>query len=440
MVLESWGRNPKVEHKNLIEPSWLSDLSIPENDGSILMRGLGRSYGDCCLNDGGTLILTKRLNRFIAFDKESGILRAESGVSLREILDFSVCHGWFLPVTPGTKFVTLGGAIANDVHGKNQTKDGSFGRHIRCFELLRSDGKRHLCSKNSNSDLFRATIAGLGLTGIILWAEVQLKPIKGPYIDVETLPFKNLEQFFEITDRSDEDYLYTVAWLDCMAGGGKFGRGVFFRGNHSDKTGTAKECYSKPLRITMPIDCPSWTLNRLSLTAFNSVFYKKNQLLSGKRTTHYDPFFYPLDAVGGWNKIYGKPGFYQFQCVIPRDAKNSGIEALLKTIVDSKLPSFLGVFKCFGELQSPGMLSFPRAGITLCLDFPNQGKVTAQLFRKLHKIVVDLKGAIYPAKDAWMTPTEFEQFYPNWNEFTKFIDPKFSSTLWRRVRGVNYER
>ncbi|NDC38727.1 MAG: FAD-binding oxidoreductase, partial [Proteobacteria bacterium] len=214
-VLQSWGRFPAVRQQ-VLTPAWRSEIAVPSQGFSVLPYGMGRSYGDCCLNDGDAVILTRRLDRLIHFDETQGVLRCEAGVTFEEILHFSVPRGWFLPVTPGTQFVTVGGSIANDVHGKNHHLSGTFGRHIRCFELLRSNGERLLCSPTENRELFCATIAGLGLTGMITWAEVQLKAVRGPYIDVESIKFGSLDEFFEISGESDAQFEYTVAWLDCV--------------------------------------------------------------------------------------------------------------------------------------------------------------------------------------------------------------------------------
>jgi FAD/FMN-containing dehydrogenase len=427
---QSWGRNPKVRHTEISPLTWRSEVRISVGkDQKVLPYAHGRSYGDCGLNDGGALLYTRGLSRLISFDEDSGVLVAESGVSFNELLGFIVPKGWFLPVSPGTKFVTLGGAIANDIHGKNQTKDGTFGRYVRKFELLRSNGDRLICSSEQNKDLYHATIAGLGLTGLIIWAEVQLKKIEGPFIDKETIPFYGLEEFFRITEESDRDFLYTVAWLDCLGRGKNFARGIFFRGEHSTKQGSEVTGQPGKTLLDIPFDFPEFTLNNLTLKAFNEAFFRKNAWAEGPSVEHYDPFFYPLDSVGVWNRIYGPRGFYQFQCSVPKDT----IELILRTIVDSGEPSFLGVLKCFGSIESPGMLSFPREGITLALDFPNKGIRTERLIRKLHEITFDAGGAIYPAKDAWMTPEEFSAFYPRWEEFSKYIDPAFSSSFWRRV-------
>jgi len=368
----------------------------------------------------------------ISFDDISGILKCESGVSLAEILMFSVPRGWFVPVTPGTKFVSLGGAIANDVHGKNHHVAGNFGKHITKFELLRSDGTRLICSETENREFFTSTIAGLGLTGLITWAEVKLKKITGPFIDQDSIKFSSLDEFFEISRSSDNGFEYTVAWLDCVASGANFGRGIFMRGNHSNKSGAEKDAY-RSAKLTVPIDFPSFALNNLTVTAFNYCYYNKQSRKEVSNTIHYNPFFYPLDSINNWNKIYGKEGFLQFQCVIPKSDGISAIKKILNEIVLSKSASFLAVLKEFAAIESLGMLSFPRPGITLCLDFSFKGKETLKLFRKLHQIVFENGGAIYPAKDACMSREEFEQSYPRFFEFKKFIDPKFSSDFSRRV-------
>jgi FAD/FMN-containing dehydrogenase len=434
-TFQSWGGNPKVSHSDIKPLFWRDSVDMATFSHSLLPYGHGRSYGDCGLNDGGAILLTRGLNRLIDFDQERGILTAESGISLTEILSFIVPRGWFLPVSPGTKFVTLGGAIANDIHGKNQTKDGTFGRYVKSLELVKSNGERFICSPTENKELFNATIAGIGLTGLISWAQIELKPIKGPFIDKETIPFHGLEEFFRITDESDKDFLYTVAWLDCLGKGKNFARGIFFRGNHSEQTGTPKQFRPGATKVSVPILFPEFVLNNLSLKAFNEAFFRKNSWAQGRTVEHYDPFFYPLDTVGDWNKIYGPRGFFQFQCSVPRNV----IEKILQTIVDSGQPSFLGVLKCFGDIPSPGIMSFPRPGITLALDFPNKGEQTGILIRRLHDIVIESGGALYPAKDSWMKEVEFKACYPKWKKFSKYIDPRLSSTFWRRVSGERRE-
>ncbi len=258
MVPRSWGRYPRAVPSQVLPIFWrdrVPDLALLE--GPILPYGYGRSYGDSCLNDGGILLDTRPLKRFIAFDRQEGLLRCEAGLSLADILEVIVPQGWFLPVTPGTKFVSVGGAIANDVHGKNHHRAGTFGCHITQFELLRSNGERLLCSPHEHNELFCATIGGLGLTGVILWAELRLKPIQSPFIITENRRFSSLKEFMEIAAAAEERDEYTVAWVDCMAGGAQQGRGIFTEGNHQPATRRVLKPRARKLSLTMPIDLPS---------------------------------------------------------------------------------------------------------------------------------------------------------------------------------------
>ena len=434
MAHESWGRFPRLgesQHPVALEWPWDNPFVELPADRKVLPYGRGRSYGDSCLNAGGGLLLTERWNRCVAFDERTGVLRCESGVTLADIIQTFLPRGWFLPVTPGTKFVSVGGAIANDVHGKNHHVAGTFGCHVRQFELLRSDGQRLLCSPTSNRDLFCATIGGLGLTGLITWAEIQLKPAASAFIDQESVKFQNLDEFFEVSASTPPELEYTVAWLDCVASGPNFGRGIFMRGRHSTKTGR----YPPKLPLVVPVDFPSFALNALSVRAFNFLYYGKQRSRSVSSTIHYDPFFYPLDAVHHWNRIYGRRGFLQFQCVVPSTDNNRAIREILQTIVQSGQASFLAVLKEFGSVPSPGMLSFPRPGVTLALDFAYQGSRTLDLFSRLDSYVCEVGGALYPAKDACMGSKTFQCYYPRWQEFSRHIDPRFSSSFWRRVMG-----
>ena len=400
----------------------------------MLPYALGRSYGDSCLNDGGLLLLTRDLNRFMEFDKKSGLLRCEAGVTLAEILDLTVPHGWFLPVTPGTKYVSIGGAIANDVHGKNHHQAGTFGRFVTRFELLRSDGTRLLCSPSENSDWYRATIGGLGLTGLMLWAEIQLKSVSGPTMAVQTVRFGSLTEFFALSEESADDFEYTVAWIDCLGKESHVGRGIFIRGNHSHEP---HPNLTKPgPGLSLPFYAPQILLNQYSIRAFNELYYRKQWQRLSRRTSHYDPFFYPLDGLLNWNRLYGRQGFYQYQCVVPYENSPSPIQDMLRIIGDSQLGSFLAVLKVFGSIPSPGMLSFPRAGVTLALDFVNRGPRTLALMDRLDEIVCDSGGAVYPAKDARLSSQHFKRFFPQYQEFAEYVDPKFSSSCWRRVMGA----
>jgi FAD/FMN-containing dehydrogenase len=431
---ESWGRYPHAGPVTPVPVYWRSDsLNFQTFQQSVLPFGQGRSYGDVCLNDGGILLDTGALSHFIAFDETSGLIRCEAGVTLAEILSLAVPRGWFLPVTPGTKFVSVGGAIANDVHGKNHHRVGTFGMHVTQFELLRSREERVICTPTQNTDLFRATISGLGLTGLILWAEIQLRRISGPFIRTECIRFDNLKEFFDIARVSDQSHMYTVAWVDCLAKNRHLGRGVFFRGNHAENE-SPRPIHSQPRRIlTIPFDAPHLLLNRFAMKAFNLAYYHRHFPKHREDIVHYDPFFYPLDAIHGWNRLYGSRGFLQYQCVVPFDVEGGAIREILQRVAQTGEASFLSVLKIFGAKHSPGMLSFPRPGVTLALDLPNAGSSTLRLLEELDDIVRISGGAVYPAKDARMSPDNFKVFFPRWEEFARYIDPQFSSNLWRRV-------
>ncbi|MBX7136663.1 MAG: FAD-binding oxidoreductase [Oligoflexia bacterium] len=429
---QSWGRYPQVT-QSVLGFNWRGDKLPTLSGKSILAQGFCRSYGDSCLNENNVVLSTRALDRMIAFDPASGVLRCESGVSLEQILNLAVPQGWFLPVTPGTKFVSVGGAIANDVHGKNHHRAGTFGRHVRAFELLRSDGSRRVCSERSDGGLYAATIGGLGLTGVITWAEIQLRPILNPFIEMESIKFRSLEEFFQISADSDRNFEYTVAWLDCVSSGSAFGRGIFMRGNHSRSENDKTRKIPGRQKLVVPLDFPAWALNRLSVKAFNTLYYGKQVAREKKSSVYYDPFFYPLDAVLQWNRIYGKNGLVQFQCVVPVQGGHQAIREILATIVASGQASFLAVLKEFGAISSPGILSFPRPGVTLCLDFAMRGERTLALLQRLDQMVAQAGGAMYPAKDALMRAENFKSYYPRWAEFAEYVDSQISSSFWRRV-------
>ncbi len=431
---ESWGRYPKTT-QSAIDLFWISD-SPPFSSirGSMLPYGKGRSYGDVCLNDGGTLLLTERLAHFISFDLGTGLIRCEAGVTLAEILRLAVPHGWFLPVTPGTKFVTVAGAVANDVHGKNHHSMGTFGEHVRVFELLRSDQQRLICSKSQNPKMFRATIGGMGLTGLMLWVEFQLKRIANPFIALEEIQYRNLDEFFTLAEESEGSFEHTVAWVDCLARGSGLGRGVFMRGNDATaQQGAAAPPAKQKRQIVFPVDAPDFLLSRPTVSAFNSLYYHKQLHRRTSRLAHYDPFFYPLDSVLDWNRLYGKRGFLQYQFVAPHAHSHAVTADVLERIARSGAASFLSVMKTFGERPAAGLMSFPRKGVTLALDLPNLGEKVLRLLDQLDEIVLQNGGVVYPAKDARMSARHFQSFYPQWKEFARFIDPRFSSSFWRRV-------
>jgi FAD/FMN-containing dehydrogenase len=396
----------------------------------MLPVGLGRSYGDCCLLDRGTLLHTPGMSRFLGFDPNTGVLRCEAGISLAELLTFAVPKGWFLPVTPGTKYVTVGGAIANDVHGKNHHGAGTFGRHVPRFELTRSDGSRMLCSQTENPEWYCATIGGLGLTGLITWADIQLRPIVSRKMAYTGTKFNGIDEFLAMSGASS-GVDYTVAWIDCVSRGNNFARGIFMQGTHS--TEPEKLIPSNPPRLSVPVNMPAALLNRYTVSAFNSLYYHKQIGRVKHDAIDYEAFFYPLDSILHWNRIYGRHGLLQFQCVLPVSDGERGITSLLRTITATGLASFLAVIKVFGDIPSPGMMSFPRPGITLALDFPVRNTISFALLDRLANITMDHGGCIYPAKDARMTPRQFQAFYPQWRQFARFIDPAFSSAFWQRV-------
>lgn len=428
----SWGFTPAVPvvaHT----PAWTDALF--EGDGSWLPFGNGRSYGDSCFNSDGTLIDTRALDRFIDFDPITGLLTAEPGVMLATILKLIVPSGWFLAVTPGTSFVTLGGAIANDVHGKNHHCDGTFGRYVTRLSLLQSNGEATECSPTSNSDLYAATIGGLGLTGFIANATIQLIPIRSSYLDVRIDTFYGLKEFQTLSSDRATEHRYTVAWLDCAASGGDFARGVLLSANHADYPPLSEEFIDLSPRHGVPFNLPPWLLNRYSVRAFNSLYFYRHRQMNGKSVRqHFKPFFYPLDAIDQWNRIYGARGFHQYQFVLPYDALEA-LEEILRRIVQSGLGSFLAVLKEFGDIQSPGLLSFPRSGFCLALDFAARGETTVRLIEAIDREVRDAGGAAYPAKDRLMNEESFKCYYPAWEEFSNFVDPRFQSDFWSRVNG-----
>ena len=445
--ITSWGRVQWPEHQvqTLVDRhrAW-GDVVGPQalKQHTWLPYGNGRSYGDSNLNPGQGLLQTRQLDRFMAFDPATGLLRCEPGVLLSDILRLVVPQGWFLPVTPGTQFVTVGGAIANDVHGKNHHVAGSFGNHVTCFELTRSDGTRRVCSPQDNADWYAATIGGLGLTGLITWAEIQLRRIANPLMDSETIRFHSVDEFFEISQASEKDYEYTVSWIDCAFTGRRLGRGLFNRANHAPAVCQPQWLESDvPAGVIeharrVPLTPPLSLINQVSLKAFNTLYFHRQRGDAQRGLQHYRPFFYPLDALLEWNRIYGPRGFYQYQCAIPPERALAATRELLEVIAASGMGSFLAVLKQFGAVPSRGLLSFPMEGTTLALDFPNQGPKLHRLFGRLDEIVHRHGGRLYAAKDGRMTTALFQAGYPAWRQFLPYIDPRLSSGFARRVMEI----
>ena len=419
MGLRSWGRLVDYD----VQTHTLSNrekASAEFRSNPQLPFGAGRSYGDVAISN--QVWNTKTLDRFISFDELTGLLTVEAGVLLGTIQSLFATRGWLLPVTPGTQFVTVGGAIANDVHGKNHHSAGTFGEHITELQLVTSVGE-FTCSKNSNPELFRATIGGLGLTGLILSATIQLKKVPGGWIDSEQLKFKNVDEFFAISEAS-QSYEYTVAWFDCLS---KNGRGVFTRGNHSNSQKPVAKAKPKVFPFTPPVSL----INRLTLPFLNWGYYTINR--SGSKEISYDKFFYPLDGISHWNRAYGPKGFFQHQSVLPRETARAALEELRKAIRESNQGSLLAVLKTTAARDAPGLLTFPIEGVTIALDFPNLGNKTFYLLAQLEEIVLRHGGRLNPSKDATMSQESFEKGFPKLPKFLKHKDPALTSKFFERV-------
>lgn len=437
MKVSGWGRLSAAPHRvvPLFDRAGVAGRLGAEPGG--IAHGMGRSYGDAALNAGGLLWSTRTLDRLIDFNPATGVLRCEAGVQLLDIQRLFVPRGWMLAASPGTQIVTVGGAIANDVHGKNHHRVGSFGDHVRRLALQRVDGELIECGPDLRPEWFAATVGGIGLTGLILWAELQLRPVTGPWLETESLPYGTLDEFFELSAASEADWEYTVSWIDCLSASvGRNGRararGLFMRGNHSAAT-TGPQPRAGHRRV--PFTPPMSLVSGLSLRAFNAAYYAIGRLRAGPSRQHYQPFFYPLDSLHDWNRIYGPRGFHQYQCVIPGADGPAAMQAMLAEIGRAGRGSFLAVLKTFGERHSRGLLGFPRPGVTLALDFANAGAPLERLFERLDAIVAETGGRLYLAKDARMPRSLFESGYPGHAQFRSFRDPGLTSEMSRRLLG-----
>jgi FAD/FMN-containing dehydrogenase len=399
--------------------------------GSLLGYGNGRSYGDSCQNAAGAVVDMRPLNRIRSFNAETGVIEADAGVLLCDIIAHAAPHGFFPAVVPGTQFVTLGGAIANDVHGKNHHRRGTFGCHVEAFTLLRSDGRTYRCSETQNARLFRATIGGMGLTGLILSASIRLMRV--PSLDiVETVTrFRDLAEFFDLAEAADQANEYAVAWIDQLAGGHRRGRGLLFTGNHAEHGSHASARATG--RLSVPVQPPFNVLNRPFLTVFNTAYRWKKGRSPAPRQVGHQGFFFPLDGVRDWNRLYGPRGLYQHQSVVPEGVARHVVPALLEAAGQARQGSFLTVLKRFGGVRSPALLSFPRAGYTLTLDFPNGGEGTLRLLAELDRITVEAGGAVNPYKDARMSAETFAASFPQWPRLEALRDPAFLSDFWART-------
>ena len=432
----SWGRCHRFDQRRIIPGSVDEARETIRSNKPVLPFGLGRSYGDSCLNEHGTLVDTRRLNHFISFDEDSGTLVCEAGVSLKAILELLATKRrrdggyWFLPVVPGTRFVTVGGAIANDVHGKNHEVEGTFGCHVEWLELARSDGALLGCSAEENAELFRATIGGLGLTGLITRAALRLVKIPSLMLEVEHIRLRNLDDYYRVSEESRSAWSHQAAWVDVLAKRIAAGRGIYTRSRFTECEAEPEPPKSGP---AVPIEPPVGLIAYPTIKVFNALYRRK--LLAGtrhERYTPYDPVFFPLDGIQSWNKIYGPNGFYQYQCAVPKAEAPAAVRALLSTIAEALQGSFLTVLKEFGDRPSPGLLSFPMPGTTLAVDFPNRGTETLQLLNRLDEITLAAGGRVYAAKDGRAAPEMLRRGYPEIDRFRQSIDPAFSSSYWRR--------
>jgi len=430
MSLMSWGMYPKIKNKVYQYDNEKNLDQIIKEHNELIPYGNGRSYGDSALSS--NIINVKPHDYFIDFDEESGLLHVQAGVLLSEILEYLVPRGWFLKVTPGTKLITIGGAIASDVHGKNHHVEGCFSECVKEFTIMISESESVTCSKEKTPELFRATCGGNGLTGVILDAKIYLKKINSKYLNQTTIKTKNLKETFQ----AFEEYLdkpYSVAWIDCLAKGDKIGKCLLMVGDFRDD---GKLNYKKKSQLSIPFNFPSFALNNWSVRAFNWLYYGKVKDRVSKQRVDIDTFFYPLDAIGHWNRIYGKNGFTQYQFILPKEHSFQGLEEILKEISDSGKGSFLAVLKLYGKAND-NYLSFPIEGYSLALDFKIE-KGLFDLLDRLDEIVVKHHGRIYLTKDVRVSKEVFEKGYPYINTFRQFrkenkMDTKFQSLQSKRV-------
>ena len=435
-TIGNWGNYPMMETDERRFTQQGELRKIMEGKSHVIARGNGRCYGDASLAE--NTISTLKFDKILSFDTDAGVLECQPGILLDAVLEVIVPKGWFLPVTPGTKFITIGGAVASDVHGKNHHVDGSFSSHVMEMDVLLSDGSTMTCSKELNSDLFWATCGGMGLTGIITRVQFDLKKIETSYIKQKQVKAKNLEEVLELFE-TYKHYTYSVAWIDCLQKGDAFGRSILILGEHAKLEDLDENKKREPLKlpkkrqITFPFTLPSFVLNQFTVRAFNFLYYGKNFKKEINNVVSYEPFFYPLDAVLHWNRGYGKKGFVQYQFVLPLESKE-GLVAILKRISDEGLGSFLAVLKVFGKQDD--LISFPTEGYTLALDFP----VRSGLFEfldELDELVLQYGGRIYLSKDARMRSEIFWRSYANAKSFlgiVKKYNPRFTFNSTQAVR------
>jgi FAD/FMN-containing dehydrogenase len=430
MICSPWGMYPKVECNRFAFEQETNLKEIIGQYNRLIPFGNGRSYGDSALSE--NIIDIKPRNYFIDFDEENGLLHVQAGVLLSEILEHFVHRGWFLKVTPGTKLITVGGAIASDVHGKNHHVEGCFSQSLKEFNIMLAGGETVLCSKEATPELFNATCGGQGLTGVILDAKILLKKVNSQYIDQTTIKTKNLKETFEAFEEY-KDKPYSVAWIDCLAKGKDIGKCLLMVGDFKDDGNLD---YQHKKQKNIPFSFPSFALNNWSVKIFNWLYYGKVNKQLSKQTVDIDTFFYPLDAIGHWNRIYGKSGFTQYQFILPKETSYDGLQDILSTIAASGKGSFLAVLKLYGKAND-NWLSFPMEGYSLALDFKIE-KGLFELLDLLDETVLQYKGRIYLTKDVRVPKETFEQGYPHIETFRQYrkenkMDEKFQSLQSKRI-------
>jgi len=437
-TLSGWGRTSRA-HVMVCAPAQNVDATEAIRsvaDHGIIAYGNGRSYGDAALNDGGQTLITNRLNQIHSFDPGSGEIVCGPGVTFNDLLRELLPQGFLVPVSPGTGFATIGGAVANDVHGKNHDHSGSFGDHVLWIDLLLPSGELVRISQDIRPELFAATIGGVGLTGVMLAICFRMKPVETNAVALKEQRIKDLDDFFTAFEYARSNATYSVGWIDSMARGTNLGRGIL----ETAELATSTIPVQPQRRLKVPMDCPSFALNSLSVRAFNHCYYHRISAQGRKRLLSMERFLYPLDAILQWNRIYGRRGFYQFQCVLDDAASPLGIRRLLETISQSRAASFLAVLKTLGG-EGQGYLSFPKRGYTLALDFPRRPD-TKILLAQLESITLDHGGRIYLAKDANLSPQAFEHMYPKIDKMRELLDKidpeqRMMSDLARRLQIRN---
>jgi FAD/FMN-containing dehydrogenase len=425
--ISSWGKVKPVKYQKFTILKGQNYIKSDITEGSLVF-GNGRSYGDVCFAE-NTVIFSNEFNRILSIDKNKGIVSCQSGLLLHDLFKKIIPEGWFMPVVPGTQFITIGGAVANDIHGKNHHKRGSFGNHIIEIKLQDSQNNIITCSKNENYELFKATIGGLGLTGVILEVKIQLIQLSSTRISQNTTPFYSFGEYLKLNKIFELDYEYTVAWVDFGNAKDKF-NGIFISGNHTHKS---ENLEYKQNRIRLfPITPPISLINNLTIAILNKAYFIKNKRIKNS-IVKINNFFFPLDIIHDWNKAYGKRGLIQYQFVLPLEQIEESVEIIQKKISESKIKPSLTVIKTFGNIHSEGYLSFPRNGVSFAVDFPNKGERLLDLLSELDKVIFKYKGALYPAKDSRMNNKMFNHSFPNFQQFLKFKDPKMNSKFFERI-------